>query len=224
MMRAAMNRAAFRAILGVTAFAAGCVSDLATDVDGTEGACVFPPNGCGPSGLLDAAVPECPCGIVCFTPACNGHDVCYTTCGSSRAECDAAFYWDMARLCDEAHDPAAPVHARCIVLAYVYYRAVVVFGSGFFERSQVQACACALAGADVGVADDDTSKAQTDAPPPVVPPYPDADGDGLPDDWECLAGLDPADPGDAAADPDADGAINLREFIDDTDPRVPDAP
>jgi len=40
----------------------------------------------------------------------------------------------------------------------------------------------------------------------------DADGDGLPDDYEVLVGLDPSDPLDALADSDADGLTNLEEF------------
>jgi hypothetical protein len=52
----------------------------------------------------------------------------------------------------------------------------------------------------------------------------DTDGDGLPDAWELLHGLDPRDPtGDqgAAGDPDGDGRNNLEEFLSGTDPRDP---
>ena len=48
---------------------------------------------------------------------------------------------------------------------------------------------------------------------------PDQDENGLLDEWEMLyfgrTGNDPAD------DPDADGRTNLKEFLDGTDPRVP---
>jgi len=40
----------------------------------------------------------------------------------------------------------------------------------------------------------------------------DTDGDGIPDSWEILYGLDPANPADAAQDPDGDGSSNLTEF------------
>lgn len=46
----------------------------------------------------------------------------------------------------------------------------------------------------------------------------DADGDGMPDDWETAHGLDP-DADDAAEDPDGDGVDNLREFAFDGDPQ-----
>lgn len=45
----------------------------------------------------------------------------------------------------------------------------------------------------------------------------DDDNDGLPDDVEIAAGLDPLDPTDAGEDLDGDGYSNLREFQDGTD-------
>lgn len=46
----------------------------------------------------------------------------------------------------------------------------------------------------------------------------DADGDGLPDEWERKFGLNPGDASDAAADKDGDGFTNLEEFQAKTDP------
>jgi hypothetical protein len=49
----------------------------------------------------------------------------------------------------------------------------------------------------------------------------DADGDGLPDDWERQHGLDPNDPtglNGASGDPDADGHTNADEHANNTDP------
>jgi len=50
---------------------------------------------------------------------------------------------------------------------------------------------------------------------------PDADGDGLPDDWETAHGLRATDPTDAALDSDGDGATNLEEYLAGTDPNDP---
>ncbi len=52
---------------------------------------------------------------------------------------------------------------------------------------------------------------------PIPSPTEDADGDGLPDEWEARYGLDPAT-ADAGADPDGDGFTNLEEYNCGTDP------
>lgn len=44
-------------------------------------------------------------------------------------------------------------------------------------------------------------------------PYPDADRDGMPDEWENKHGLDPDDAADASKDRDGDGYTNIEEFI-----------
>ena len=41
----------------------------------------------------------------------------------------------------------------------------------------------------------------------------DSDHDGMPDDWEKKAGLNPQDPKDAAADQDGDGYTNIEEYL-----------
>jgi len=46
----------------------------------------------------------------------------------------------------------------------------------------------------------------------------DADGDGLPDEWERKHRLNPGDPSDADADADGDGFTNAEEFAAKTDP------
>ena len=46
----------------------------------------------------------------------------------------------------------------------------------------------------------------------------DTDGDGLPDSWENLRGLDPVNPDDAGIDSDNDGISNMEEYYNNTDP------
>ena len=49
----------------------------------------------------------------------------------------------------------------------------------------------------------------------------DTDEDGVPDDWEIAAGLNPNDPVDAATDKDGDGMSNWEEYTAGTDPDDP---
>jgi hypothetical protein len=46
-------------------------------------------------------------------------------------------------------------------------------------------------------------------------PYPDADKDGMDDDWELGQGLSPKDAADRNGDRDGDGYTNLEEFLED---------
>jgi hypothetical protein len=50
---------------------------------------------------------------------------------------------------------------------------------------------------------------------------PDADADGMADDWETAHLLNPQNPADAAADSDGDGRTNLEEHQSGTDPDDP---
>lgn len=49
-------------------------------------------------------------------------------------------------------------------------------------------------------------------------PATDTDHDGMPDAWETLHGLKPADPSDGPTDRDGDGYTNVEEFLNGTDP------
>ena len=55
------------------------------------------------------------------------------------------------------------------------------------------------------------------ATPPV-----DGDHDGMPDAWETQHGLNPNAASDGAFDADLDGYTNVEEFLNSTDPHVPD--
>jgi streptogramin lyase len=56
----------------------------------------------------------------------------------------------------------------------------------------------------------------------AVSGFRDSDRDGLPDWWEREYGLDPADPADAALDPDGDGLTHVWEYAARTHPLQPD--
>jgi hypothetical protein len=85
------------------------------------------PNGCGTTST--AWVPE-----LHFTPACNRHDICYSTPGVVRRDCDRRFLYDMRAICDARWD-----RISCRMLADLYYAAVRILGRWAFEIDQRRA-------------------------------------------------------------------------------------
>ncbi|MEO5821443.1 MAG: hypothetical protein ABIT71_13140 [Vicinamibacteraceae bacterium] len=59
----------------------------------------------------------------------------------------------------------------------------------------------------------------SDGQPDIYVADRDTDGDGMPNTWETLFGLNPASLADAATDPDGDGATSLAEFTRGSHPR-----
>ena len=57
------------------------------------------------------------------------------------------------------------------------------------------------------------------ATPGTTSANPDADGDGIPSDWETLNGLNPNDPNDANEDDDHDSLTNWQEYLAGTNPQ-----
>jgi hypothetical protein len=81
-------------------------------------------------------IPQCPVPAVCFTSACDSHDLCYATCGESRTACDIRFYADLVALCLESLPLQDPDLQACLTAASLFWAAVDQFGEGPFEETQ----------------------------------------------------------------------------------------
>lgn len=57
---------------------------------------------CGPFELAPL-IPDCPFDLVCFTSACEAHNLCYGTCGASKTDCDNQFHQDMILICNDSY-------------------------------------------------------------------------------------------------------------------------
>lgn len=108
-------------------------------------------NGCGPeNGFFKYVVPNRlgPLRNIDFTPACNGHDICYGTCNSDKSSCDQHFFLDMSKACANAY-PNDTWYGRymvysCVALARLYYTAVssTRTGTSAYATAQRDACDC----------------------------------------------------------------------------------
>jgi RHS repeat-associated protein len=90
------------------------------------------PNGCGAAG--GAQFPG-NFGLWDFTPACNGHDICYGTCGSSKEDCDSQFLDDMLSICS-SYILLPNLGSPCLGLATIYYSAVMAAGQDAYDSAQ----------------------------------------------------------------------------------------
>ncbi len=61
-----------------------------------------------------------------FTPACNGHDKCYSTIGTSSGQCDSDFLSSMHSACSSTYPPflLPAVYSACVATADQYYAGV----------------------------------------------------------------------------------------------------
>jgi hypothetical protein len=175
---------------------------------------------CGPNAMWASVIPDCPLPGICFTAACANHDLCYSTCGTHQASCDQVFFWDLVYLCDSQVNDIIE-QDRCYSLAWIYYRAVEMYGNEFFPGTQAIVCArdeqARMWPADGQVFEASARSADMNG----VCPFVDNDDDLLPDDWEVCVGLDPTDPADAWLDYDGDGLVNLAEYTHGSDPYAP---
>ena len=115
------------------------------------------PNGCG---SRDLPVKLAKHGD--FGGCCDHHDVCFATCGRSKADCDEAFHICMVESCHDTHKlppgvgtaasgtrsrggkPLAITLQRCLGEASLYYSGVYGLACGAYKRAQLRHCACRI--------------------------------------------------------------------------------
>ncbi len=83
-----------------------------------------------------------------FTEACNEHDICYTTCNSSKDQCEAEFLANMLDICGRAYfgrrrsNRARLRRERCRNIAVAMATGTATAGGGAYEAAQKEACIC----------------------------------------------------------------------------------
>ncbi len=100
--------------------------------------CTLPPLAAGTTGIgdgcstmnLEYVMPEIGAFKGTFTPACQHHDTCYTSLGTSYDECDSAFLSDMRSACKSSFNPFLdPTYVPCMGVAQEYYDGVRAYGA-----------------------------------------------------------------------------------------------
>ncbi|HEV7399762.1 MAG TPA: hypothetical protein VGN84_05775 [Solirubrobacterales bacterium] len=119
-------------------------------------------NGCGPEKWNHLSTPlktlaktaDHPTLLTSFTSACNAHDCCYGTCGSSKETCDKQIRSDLVKACIKSKGAlltlfGGPVlylsyEAYCNTVANTYYEAIANTKQGrdAFTAAQEKVCGC----------------------------------------------------------------------------------
>jgi hypothetical protein len=75
-----------------------------------------------------------------FRECCDGHDMCYMTCGSSHKGCEDSFKSCLEESC-YAHQEGAELQ-HCLAESKLYSAGTSGFGCSFFTNAQRDACVC----------------------------------------------------------------------------------
>lgn len=124
--------------------------------------------------------------------------------------------WDLVRFAGErkeGHDkpfPVAPVQTQG---AHDAFEDVLHFAGASLVRDSVDERIVSQVRNRTGKIIDDVSEVGSWPQLQSLPPKPDSDGDGMPDDWEQAHGLDPKDAADGNGDDDRDGYTNLENYL-----------
>ncbi len=207
-------------------------SSLLADLLGDDAFDTSVNGACGPLEIA-LAIPDCPLDLVCFTSACEVHNVCYGTCDASKEGCDLAFYHDMLAICHRRTFWGESDAELCRSLAFAYWMAVATLGQEAFDATQVSACgllddpihtpgACCTPDGQCdhhGVQDECVAAGGRFLP---MVPCGDLDCSVIPANDDCARAMricedqpDPADLGWCESDPDVQCSISQPDCPDD---------
>ena len=105
-------------------------------------------NECGtkPLNRLAARMIQDMGAEVDFTPACNQHDICYSTCNAVKTNCDEAFRLQMTQICCDAFPTDSEKLFDCQQWATRFWLAVYHAGHDEYANAQASACTCCTPG------------------------------------------------------------------------------
>jgi hypothetical protein len=100
-------------------------------------------NGCGVGSLDDWLDGNIPFGLNdLFTPCCNQHDECYTTCNEEISDCDREFEQCLYNVCDDLPSDLLFGEGTCDFFASQYVTVVEAIGGEYFCDAQRKVCNC----------------------------------------------------------------------------------
>ena len=186
--------------LNFTALGDGPLSLTATVTNECSGSSAPSP---AVSGAKDATIPSFG-GLDAATPAIESATLTWSAAGDS----NAVTYQVFQATTSGAENFGVPTLTTNVLSAFI---APIYPGSNsaityFFVVRAVDGC---------GNTDTNTVEKSLQ---PLLDPNRDQDGDGIPNGYEQVHGLNPFDATDATIDSDGDGMSNLQEFLDGTDP------
>ncbi len=98
-------------------------------------------NGCGPAGG-SIRFPQGFGQVDFATAGCNQHDICYETCGASKAKCDTDLGNALRGMCEIVYSDNGFLRIVCKFVGSVYELAPTKFGDDAFKAAQLKDCEC----------------------------------------------------------------------------------
>lgn len=174
-------------------------------------------NGCGLAGMnLNMGFPE-------FTKCCDGHDICYHTCGNKFYDCEDQFEDCLTEVCKGFKKNKEKLK-KCKNAIAMMQMGTNLMGCGPYMSSQEEACVCLpkaiaarkLKDSDASAGDSDDADAGAEGSPEYTFDMPEGASD---EEVKAAAEGATAGDGDGGSDGDVDVEIDVRKAkYDDSKP------